>query len=160
MSSSRKAKDTPTTQPKLGTTDGGDWRLLKQPVTPKQRGTTMTLRKTHTVIADKSPTVFPNGKVSTYDKAPSSEQRKFLDEADRIIKEERAKLAKHTPSRAGGSSSNDTPEVDSPPLAHFKQKRSDEEKQRGRKRTKRQLVDASPSKVMVASPDHPANYIV
>ena len=149
MSSSRKAKDTPTTQPKLGTTD------LKQPVTPKQRGATMTLRKTHTVIADKSPTVFPNGKVSTYDRAPSAEKRKILDEADKISQEERAKMQRG----GGGSSSNiKLGEVDSPPLAHHGQKRTDSEKKRGKARSKKQVAN-NEAVFMQAPPSPVPNYI-
>ena len=71
----------------------------------------MTLRKSHTAMMDRSPTVFPIAKMSTFAEAGSAQKRTILDEADRISKEERAKLAKHTQSRAGGST--DKPEVDS-----------------------------------------------
>ena len=63
----------------------------------------MTLRKSHTAMMDRSPTVFPIAKMSTFAEAGSAQKRTILDEADRISKEERAKLAKHTQSRAGGS---------------------------------------------------------
>ena len=63
--------------------DGDDWRLGKKPATPKSRGTTMTLRKSHTANLERSPTVFPTAKMSTFADAPSAEKRKILDEGDR-----------------------------------------------------------------------------
>ena len=68
----------------------------------------MTLRKTHVANLERSPTVFPNAKMSTFEDAPSAEKRKILDEGDRRSQEERAKLDKRTPSRGGGSSSTTT----------------------------------------------------
>ena len=120
----------------------------------------MTLRKTHVANLERSPTVFPNAKMSTFEDAPSAEKRKILDEGDRRSQEERAKLDKRTPSRGGGSSSNDKPdEVDSPPLANHGQKRTDSEKKRGRARTRRQVAAATPSKIMKAAPDRDISYI-
>ena len=119
----------------------------------------MTLRKSHTAMMERSPTVFPNAKMSTFKDAPSAEKRKILDEGDRRSQEERAKLDKRTPSRGGGSSSNDKPdEVDSPPLAHHGQKRTDSEKKRGRARSKRQMASGS-VEVMQAPPSPVPNYI-
>ena len=113
----------------------------------------MTLRKTHAANLERSPTVFPNAKMSTFEDAPSAEKRKILDEGDRRSQEERAKLDQRTPSRGGGSSSNDKPdEVHSPPLVHHGQKRTDSEKKRGRARTRRQVAAATPSKIMKAAP--------
>ena len=54
----------------------------------------MTLRRSHTAKMERSPTVFPSAKMSTFEDAPSAEKRKILDEADKISKEERAKLTK------------------------------------------------------------------
>ena len=97
MSGNGKAKVSPV-QRTLGS-DGDDWRLGKKPATPKSRGTTMTLRKSHTADLERSPTVFPTAKMSTFKDAPSAEKRKILDEGDRRSQEERAKLDKRTPSR-------------------------------------------------------------
>ena len=85
-----KGKASPA-QSTLGT-DGDDWKLGKKPATPNARGTTMTLRKSHTAMMERSPTVFPNAKMSTFKDAPSAEKRKILDEADKVSKDERAKM--------------------------------------------------------------------
>ena len=148
-----KGKASPA-QSTLGT-DGDDWKLGKKPATPNPRGTTMTLRKSHTAMMERSPTVFPNAKMSTFEDAPSAEKRKILDEADKISQEERAKMQRG----GGGSSSNDKPDkVDSPPLAHHGQKRTDSEKKRGRARSKRQV--ASGSVEFMQAPTSPVpNYI-
>lgn len=142
--SAGKAKASPPTQQFTLDADGASWKLTKKPGTPKQPGTTMTLRRSHSAKMDRSPTVFPSAKMSTFKDAPSAQKRKILDEADKISQEERAKLAKRTPSRGGGSTSNDKPDdVDSPPLAHHGNKRTDSEKKRGRARTKRQVASGS-----------------
>ena len=160
MSSSGKGKVKASSKQSTLGSNGDDWRLGKKPATPKSRGTTMTLRKSHTANLERSPTVFPTAKMSTFADAPSAEKRKILDEGDRRSQEERAKLDMRTPSRGGGSSSNDKPEeVDSPPLAHHGQKRADSEKKRGRARTVRQVAVATPSKIMKASPDRDVSYI-
>lgn len=160
MASSGKGKGKASPKQSTLGSDGDDWRLGKKPATPNPRGTTMTLRKTHAANLERSPTVFPNAKMSTFEDAPSAEKRKILDEGDRRSQEERAKLDKRTPSRGGGSSSNDKPdEVDSPPLAHHGQKRTDSEKKRGRERTRRQVAAATPSKIMKAAPDRDISYI-
>ena len=151
MSSSGKGKDKASSKQSTLGSNGDDWRLGKKPATPKSRGTTMTLRKSHTANLERSPTVFPTAKMSTFADAPSAEKRKILDEGDRRSQEERAKLDMRTPSRGGGSSSNDKPdEVDSPPLAHHGC---------GRARTARQVAAATPSKIMKASPDRDVSYI-
>ena len=148
-----KGKASPA-QSTLGT-DGDDWKLGKKAATPNARGTTMTLRKSHTAMMERSPTVFPNAKMSTFEDAPSAEKRKTLDEADKISKDERAKMQRG----GGGSSSNIKPgEVDSPPLAHHGQKRTDSEKKRGRARSKRQMASGS-VEVMQAPPSPVPNYI-
>ena len=106
----------------------------------------MTLCKSHTAMMERSPTVFPSAKMSTFKEAPSAEKRKILDEADKVAQEERAKLSKRTPSRGGNSSSNDKHEAevfDSPPDAHHGQKRTASEKKRGRKRSKRQVASGA-----------------
>ena len=160
MSSSGKGKAKASSQQSTLGSNGDDWRLGKKPATPNSRGTTMTLRKSHTANLERSPTVFPTAKMSTFADAPSAEKRKILDEGDRRSQEERAKLDKCTPSRGGGSSSNDKPDnVDSPPLAHHGQKRTDSEKKGGRARTARQVAAATPSKIMKASPDRDVSYI-
>ena len=160
MSSSGKGKAKASSQQSTLGSNGDDWRLGKKPATPNSRGTTMTLRKSHTANLERSPTVFPTAKMSTFADAPSAEKRKILDEGDRRSQEERAKIDKRTPSRGGGSSSNDKPDnVDSPPLAHHGQKRTDSEKKRGRARTARQVAAATPSKIMKASPDRDVSYI-
>ena len=105
--------------------------------------------------------MFPSAKMSTFKEAPSAEKRKILDEADKVAQEERAKLSKRTPSRGGNSSSNDKHEAevfDSPPNAHYGQKRTASEKKRGRKRSKRQV--ASGAAEFMQAPTSPVpNYI-
>lgn len=155
MASSGKGKGKAAPDQSTLGTDGDDWKLGKKTATPDKRGTTMTLRRSHTAKMERSPTVFPSAKMSTFEDAPSAEKRKILDEADKISKEERAKLTK----RGGGSSSNNTPdEVDSPPNAHYKQKRTDSQKKRGRARTKRQVASGS-AEFMQAPPSPVPSYI-
>lgn len=141
MSAGKAKAKASSDQRTLGST-GDEWRLDKQPATPGQRGTTTTLRKSHTAMMDRTPTVFPNALISTFDEAPSAEKRKILDEADKISKEEREKLAKkkrgNNNDEAGGSVN-----VDSPPLAHHGKKRTDSSKKRSRARSARSIASGS-----------------
>ena len=63
MSSAKGKGKASSTQSTLGT-DGDDWKLGKKPATPNSRGTTMTPRKSHTAMMERSPTVFPSAKMS------------------------------------------------------------------------------------------------
>ena len=137
MASSGKGKGKAAPDQSTLGTDGDDWKLSKKTATHDKRGTTMTLRRrSNTAKMERSPTVFPSAKMSTFEDAPSAEKRKILDEADKISKDERAKMQRG----GSGSSSNIKPgEVDSPPNAHHApdgQKRTDSEKKR---QTDRQL---------------------